>query len=296
MSGKLLAPPRLHGLSDRGRGALLVGLATLVWSTSGVISRLSVATSPTLLFWRSMFALPFLLSVLAFRPGGVRKLLHLGWTGWGVAVCFAISMLTFMFALRLTTVAHVLIFQAAAPFFAAMLAWVWLRERIDRTMLLAIGVTMAGIGVMVSGSWAQGQWLGDVLSLAMCVSFAAMIVLARVDQTVDMLSASCAATLLAGLASAPFTQWPASPGEIGLMMVFGVVQMGVALLMFTAGVRLLPAADSGLISVLEAVFSPIWAWLAVGENPGNRALLGGAIVVVAVVCYGWHERRGGGAS
>jgi len=291
MSGKLLLSPGFAVLSDRGRGAWLVGLATLVWSTSGVITRLSVATSPTLLFWRSVFALAFLLSVLAFRPGGLRKLWHLGWTGWGVAASFAISMLTFIFALHLTTVAHVLIFQAAAPFFAAMLAWIWLRERMRGAMLLAIGATMAGIAVMVSGSLAQGQWLGDVLSLAMCVSFAAMVVLARVDRRVDMLAASCAATLLAGLASAPFTQWPASAGELGLMVAFGVGQMGIALLMFTAGVRLLPAADAGLISVLEAVFSPIWAWLAVGENPGTRALLGGAIVIVAVVCYGWHERR-----
>ncbi len=290
MSAKPLAPEMVSGLTDRGRGALLVGLATLFWSTSGVISRLTVATSLTLLFWRSVFAFGFLLSVVATRPGGMRKHLQLSWAGWGVAVSFAVSMLTFMIALRLTSVAHVLIFQAAAPFFSATLAWLLLGERMAGIMLLAIGTTVFGIGVMVSGSLAQGHWLGDALSLATCISFAIMIVLARVDRRVDMLPASCAATLLAGLASAGFAQWPTSLSELVLMAAFGVGQMGIALLMFTAGVRLLPAADAGLLSVLEAVFAPIWTWLAVGENPGTRALIGGSIVILAVLSYAWHER------
>jgi drug/metabolite transporter (DMT)-like permease len=220
----------------------------------------------------------------------MRKHLQLSWAGWGVAVSFAVSMLTFMIALRLTSVAHVLIFQAAAPFFSATLAWLLLGERMAGIMLLAIGTTVFGIGVMVSGSLAQGHWLGDALSLATCISFAIMIVLARVDRRVDMLPASCAATLLAGLASAGFAQWPTSLSELVLMAAFGVGQMGIALLMFTAGVRLLPAADAGLLSVLEAVFAPIWTWLAVGENPGTRALIGGSIVILAVLSYAWHER------
>jgi len=278
-------------LSIRGRGALLVGLATLVWSSSGVISRLTVASSATLLLWRSVFAFTFLVGVLALRSGAARAAWRLGWVGWGVAASFAMSMFTFLLALRLTTVAHVLIFQAAAPFFAALLAWALLRERIGGAMWAAIGVTLAGIGVMVSDSLSSGRWLGDALSLVMCVSFAGMIVLARLDRRVDMLTASCAATLLAGLASAPFADWPNSWSDVALMAAFGVGQMGIALLLFTAGVRLIPAADAGLISVLEAVFAPIWTWLAVGENPGGRAMLGGAIVVIAVAFYGWHERR-----
>jgi len=276
---------------SRVRGAVLVGVATLVWSSSGVITRLSSADSATLLFWRSLFAFGFLLAVVATRPGGLGNLLHLGWVGWGVAVSFAVSMLTFIVALHLTTVAHVLIFQAASPFFAAILAWALLRERISGAMLAAIAATIIGIGVMVSDTLFAGRWQGDVLSLIMCVSFAGMIVLARVDRRVDMLAASCAATLVSGLAAAPFASLPGSPGEVVLLMAFGIGQMGIALLMFTAGIRLLPAADAGLITVLEAVLAPIWVWLVVGEDPGPRALIGGAIVILALVGYGWNERR-----
>ena len=183
------------------------------------------------------------------------------------------------------------VFQAASPFFAGILAWVLLREPITRAMTAAIAATVLGIGVMVSNTLARGHWQGDALSLVMCISFAAVIVLARLDRDVDMLAAGCAATLLAGLVAAPFTLWPASAGELGLTAAFGIGQMGLALLMFTAGVRLLPAADAGLITVLEAVLAPFWTWLVVGETPEWRALVGGVIVILAVVGYGIVERR-----
>ena len=278
-------------LTPRRRGALLVAGATLAWSTSGVITRLAHTDAWTILFWRSLFAFLFLAGAVALYRGGARSLLHLGATGWGVAVSFALSMVTFIVALQQTSVAHVLIFQAAAPFFAALLAWRLLREAVNRAMMAAIAASFAGIGVMVSASLLRGHWLGDALSLVMALSFAVVIVLSRLDRSVDMLTAACAATLLAGVVAAPFAHYHVGARELMLLAGFGIGQMGIALLMFTAGVRLLPAADAGLISVLEAVLAPLWTWLAVGENPGLRTLAGGAIVVAAVVGYGVSTRE-----
>ena len=245
---------------DRGRGALLVAVATVLWSSSGAIARLSSSDMPTMLFWRSVFASLFLLLALRVRRGEMRPLLHLGWVGWGVAGSFATSMVTFIAALRLTTVAHVLIFQAASPFLAAILAWAVLKEHVEASLMAAIAATIVGIGVMVSETLSHGHWGGDLLSLIMCATFALMIVLARLDVGVDMLAAGAAATGLAALVSLPFAHLPPSLGELALLAAFGIGQMGLGLMAFTAGVRLLPAADAGLISVLEAVLAPIWAW------------------------------------
>lgn len=278
-------------LGSRARGTLFVGLATLAWSSSGAIVRLASVDSWTMLFWRSVFAAAFLLGVMAFRPGGVRKLLQLTRIGWGVALSFAVSMVTFMVALGTTTVAHVLIFQAASPFIAAVLGWLLLREHISGNLLLAIAATLAGIAVMVSDTLLEGQWIGDALSMAMMISFALVIVLVRLDRNPNMLAACTAAAVIAALASAPFASWPGGPANVALLVLFGVGQMGLAMLAFTAGVRLLPAADAGLITVLEAVLAPIWAWLAVGEDPGRRAMIGGAIVLAAVVGYTLAQRR-----
>src|SRR5450631_402407 len=114
------------------RGALLITGATLFWSLAGLLARM-VNTDPwTTLFWRSVCAGIFLLAYLFWRdgrrvPAGFRRL---GRAGFGISVCFAISMICFINALSLTTVAAVLIFQAAAPLFAAALAWLLIRERV----------------------------------------------------------------------------------------------------------------------------------------------------------------------
>ena len=140
------------------RGALLVTAAIVVWSTAGVLARWVDVDPWTTLFWRSVFAAISLLAYLAFRDGrgmfdGFRRL---GRVGIAMALCFAISMICFINALALTTVAAVLVFQAAAPLFAAILAWMFLRERVSRRTAIAIALSMLGVGLIVSTSGDAG--------------------------------------------------------------------------------------------------------------------------------------------
>ncbi|HEY0419766.1 MAG TPA: DMT family transporter, partial [Acetobacteraceae bacterium] len=146
-------------------GAALVTGAMLVWSSAGVLSRL-VGTDPwTTLFWRSVFAGAALLLYLAWRDGRgmAGNFRRLGKAGLALTACFAVSMICFINALALTTVAAVLVFQAAAPLFAAGLAWLVLRERVSPVKLAAILATLGGVTLMVSGPGAGGQWLGNLL-------------------------------------------------------------------------------------------------------------------------------------
>jgi len=275
------------------RGALLVAGGALAWSSSGLIARAVSTDAPTTLFWRSVFSCIFVLIYIALRDRGntVAGFRKLGLAGIGVALSFATSMGCFIAALKETTVANVLIFQAASPFVAALLAWLWMRERVSLRSGAAILATMLGIVVMVSDSVGKGRLFGDFLSLIMGTSFAVMIVLARRHRDVAMTAATCLATALTAIASFPFATLAVSLEDLALLMVFGVCQMGLGLVMFTAGVRLIPAADAGLITVLETVLGPLWVWLAFGENPGDRALLGGSIVLAAVIAHTLLEKR-----
>ncbi len=274
------------------RGALLVAGATLVWSSAGLLARW-VHTDPwTTLFWRSIFAFLALVAWLVLREGRAlpARFAGLGLAGWAMAACFAISMITFITALNMTTVAAVMMFQAAAPLFAAVLAWLFLHERVGRQKLLAIVATLAGVGVMVSGGQGQGWLAGNLLSFVMGLTFAGTIVLARARADVPTTEATCLAVVMVMAVAAPFARFSLAADDMLLLASFGVVQMGLALIMFTTGVRLLPAADAGLISVLEAVLAPLWVWLAFDEDPGPRTLLGGAIVIAAVVVAVRAER------
>ena len=232
-----------------------------------------------------MFAGLALLSYLRWRDGrsAWRGFCRLGPAGAAMAVCFAVSMICFITALSLTTVAAVLVFQAAAPMFAAVLARIFLEERVGGLKLVAILVTLGGVVFMVAGAQGTGGLWGNMLSAVMGITFAATIVLARAEPDVPTTEATCVAVVLVGITSLPFAKLAVGGSDLMLLALFGVGQMGVALVMFTTGVRLIPSADAGLLSVLESVLAPLWVWIVLGEDPGRNTLIGGAVVIGAVI-------------
>jgi drug/metabolite transporter (DMT)-like permease len=118
----------------------------------------------------------------------------------------------------------------------------------------------------------------------MTFAFAIAIVITRRHRHVSMAPATCLAQLLLVLVFAPFAH-PAEVGarDLGLLVLLGGVQMGIGLALFTIGARLIPAAEVALITLLEVVLGPLWVWLFLSEQAGAATLVGGAVVVVAVV-------------
>ncbi len=279
--------------SDYRRGALLVTGAIVVWSTAGVLARWVDVDPWTTLFWRSVFAAASLLAYLVWRDGarwtdGFRRL---GRVGIAMGLCFAASMICFINALALTTVAAVLVFQAAAPLFAAVLAYFFLHERVTRRTAIAIALTMLGVGLIVSSSGDAGRMWGNLISAVMGLTYALTVVLARMERHVPTTEATLLGVLVVALVSAPMAKFSVPAHDMALLAVFGIFQMGLALIMFTTGIRLIPSADAGLISVLEAVLAPIWVWLVFREDPGTLTLIGGAVVIAAVTWAATAERR-----
>ncbi len=275
------------------RGAILVTAATIVWSSAGVLARLVAIDPWTTLFWRSCYATSALLLYLLWRdgravPAGFRRL---GSAGVAMGVCFALSMIAFIYGLSLTSVATALLFQAAAPLIAAALAFVFLRERITRAKFVAIAVSFAGVLVIVGGAPDLGSLWAIAVSATCGISYAITVVLARARPDVPTTEATVLALLIVGVTTAPFAELSLPPGQMTLLALFGTFQMGLGLVLFTTGVRLIPAADAGLLSVLESVLGPAVVWLAFGEDPGLNTLIGGGIVVGAVVAVGMLERR-----
>jgi drug/metabolite transporter (DMT)-like permease len=207
----------------------------------------------------------------------------IGWDGIGVAVCMATASAMFILALNHTTVARVLFIQAAAPVAAALLARVVLGESISARTALAMAVALAGVAVMV-GRPAGGAIAGDGAAVVMMLAFAVSIVITRRRRDVSMAPATCLAQLLLVAALGPFSH----TGQIGAkdaldLAAAGTGQMGLAMALFTAGARLIPAAEVALLTLLEVVLGPVWVWLVLAEQPGRATLAGGAIVVAAVV-------------
>jgi drug/metabolite transporter (DMT)-like permease len=266
-----------------------VAAAAVAWSTGGLIAR-TVGTDPwTTVFWRGLFCAAFLLAVTALREGrgtpGVFA--RMGGTGLGMAVCFAIASTCFIMALARTSVANVLVIQSLSPFMAGLLGWAWMGERVAGRTWVAMAVALLGSVIMVSrhfsGGAGAGSPSGDLLAFTVALAFATAIVFLRRRRQVQMLPAAALAAALTSLASAlPAEPSSADAGDLLLLALFGAGQLGLGMILFTAGARRIPVAEASLIAVLESVLGPIWVWLALGENPGLPSLLGGALVLAAL--------------
>ena len=275
------------------RGVILVTASTIVWSSAGLLARLVAIDPWTTLFWRSCYATIALLLYLLCRDGPAvpAGFARLGVAGIAMGASFAISMIAFIYALSITSVATALLFQAAAPLIAAAVAFLFLRERVTRGKLIAILVSFGGVMVIVGGAPDLRSLWAVAVSATCGIGYAITIVLARVRPDVPTTEATVLALLIVGATTAPFALMSVPTGQMALLALFGIFQMGLGLVLFTTGVRLIPAADAGLLSVLEAVLAPVVVWFAFGEDPGLNTLTGGGIIVAAVVAVGVMERR-----
>jgi drug/metabolite transporter (DMT)-like permease len=257
------------GIAPSRRGALLVACAAMCWSSGGLIVRL-VATSPwTTSLWRSLFASLFLAAVLAAVRGRETFALWRRWSVLAVAVCMALASTCFILSLAHTSVANTLILMSTGPYAAGLLGWILLGERVAVRTWLTMGVAMAGAVVMVSSSYRRGALLGDLLAIVMACSFAVATVLIRRHPEIPMAPAAVLATALTALVALPLADpLQTRPRDLLLLAFFGIGQFGAGFLLFLTGARLIPAAESSLIGMLETV-------LAHAERATGRRVAGG---------------------
>jgi drug/metabolite transporter (DMT)-like permease len=268
------------------RGALLVAGAAVCWSSGALIARLVTTTPWTTNLWRSLFASVFLATLLSIAR---RRSIFAQWRQGGrpvaaVAACMAIASTCFIFSLAHTSVANTLLLMSTSPYVVGLLGWLVLGERVPPRTWLTMGVALAGAVVMVSSSYGRGALLGDVLAIVMASSFAVATVLVRRHPWISMAPAAALATTFTFLIALPLaTPLDTSARDLLLLAFFGIGQFGAGFLLFMAGARLIPAAQTSLIGMLETVLGPVWVWLVLNERPDTASLAGGALILTALV-------------
>jgi drug/metabolite transporter (DMT)-like permease len=285
----------LGARTSRRRGQVYIVLAALAWSTAGVLQRELEVNTATQIAGRAVFAaLALLVFVAAMERGRVvSAFTSMRAASLAVAALTALASGSFIVALNHTTVANVLFMQAASPIAAALIAWVALRESISRRTVVAMAVALVGVGLMVGGP-GGAQGLGLVLSVVMMFAFALAVVITRHRRDISMAPAICLSQILLLGVAGPF----AEPGAIGsrdllFMVILGVGQMGLGLAFLTLGARLIPAAEVALITLLEIVLAPLWVWLTISETPATATLVGGVVLIAAVILQVGGEESSG---
>ena len=269
--------------------------AALMWSIAGVVSRfLESAARFEVTFWRSAFTVLALVPLLAWLrgPGPLWQSLRNGGKAlWVSGACWAVMFTAFMVALTLTTVANVLVTLSLGPLFTALASRLVLGHRLPGRTWGAIALAGAGIAWMYGHEVSAGDprhLLG--MAVALCVPVAAAVNWTLLQHLKgqqgggeDMLPAVLVGALLSTAVTLPLAlPFAATPRDVSLLALLGVVQLAIPCLMAVAVARVLPGPEISLLALLEVVFGVAWAWLGAGEAPTGAVLTGGALVLLAL--------------
>lgn len=270
---------------------LMVFCAGLFWSTQGLAIRLIEGSDAwQILFYRSVSLSVFLLIAVFFQygRGTICALRSTGIPGVVGAVCLVFAYAFGILAMQQTTIADAVLLFATAPFFAAVLGWLFLTEKVQRSTWIAIGLAMAGIVVMQGGAIASGNVLGNLYAVGSALCFALFTLVLRWRKHGDMvptvlLSGLFATVICFGISTALGTGLSVPTNDILVASLMGVFQTGAGLVLYTIGARTVPAVQLALLPLIEVVLSPIWVAVVIGEIPTAIVLIGGLLVGIAII-------------
>lgn len=277
-------------------------LCALLWSLAGIVTRqLDHAAGFEITFWRSLACVICVAAwlVATERRGWVAAITRTGLPGLVSGVMWAVMFTCFMVALTLTTVAKTLVVLAVAPLLTALLARIVLGERIAPRTWCAIVVAGAGIVWMVADGLREdgGSLLGMLVAAGVPLASAINLVnMKRQQARVDLVPAILIGGVISCIAMLPLMlPVQASGKDIVLLSMLGAFQLALPCILMIRAARYLSPQETALLSLLEVVFGPLWAWLGAGEQPAAATLYGGTLILGALVANELLATRGASA-
>ena len=272
-----------------GYGVMLVIIGGFFLSTSGILLRnIETASGWQILFYRGFtFSLTlFLLLLIRYRTDIGTAFRAIGRPGLWAALVLGLGSICYIYAILLTTVANAVFIIGAAPLATAFVAWLVLGEKTSGFGIVAMLVSLGGIGLMFADGLIEGRWAGNVAALGVVASFVVFLLIIRSKRGIDMLPATCLGGIVMGGVAAFFVDsFTISNHDLVIAITMGCLQFGIGFWCFTVASRYIMASEVALFSLTESILGPIWVWIGVGEEPSLLTLAGSAIVLVSVFAY-----------
>ena len=282
--------PSRSGADAHRYGIFFVFAAGVLWSTVGLGIRLiEDAVVWQILLYRSISLSAFLYVVIRLRSGEspFAQVRRVGRPAVVAGLSLVPAYAGGIYSIQNTSVANALLLFATAPFMAAVLGWLVLRERVRGATWLAIAVAIGGIAIMVADKSGSVALKGSLAALGSAFGFASFTVALRWGRAGEMLpsvflSGLFAIVITLGICLSLDLSLVLSPRDGGIAMGMGVFQVGAGLILYTLGSRSLPAAELALLSLAEVLLGPLWVWLLLGETATLNTLVGGAVLLAAI--------------
>ena len=281
-----LTPPTL-AVDTHKHGLLFVFTAGVLWSTVGLgIRMIEDAVVWQILLYRSISMSLFLYMVIRLRSGEspFLQIRRIGLPGVVAGLSLVAAYSGGIYAIQNTSVANAMLLFATAPFMAAVLGWLVLREPVRAATWIAIAVALGGILIMVSDKTGDVVVQGSLAALGSALGFGVFTVALRWGRSGEMLPSVFLSGLFAivitfGICQILELSVVLSLQDGGVAMGMGVFQVGAGLILYTLGSRSLPAAELTLLSLAEVLLGPLWVWLFLNETASINTLVGGAVLL-----------------
>lgn len=276
----------------RSSPLLFVFAAAFLWSTGGLFIKWTTLAGLELSFWRSFFAV-FTVAFFTRHEGfGLNRLTAVA------SVLYAVLLILFVMATKTTTAANAIFLQYTAPVYLLILEPVIYKEKFRSRDLITVLVCLGGMALFFVGQLRPQDVTGNILALASGFCFALYFLSLRHPRARDVNRASSViyGNTLAVLMTAPWglaAMTSLTTHDLIGVAYLGVIQLGVSYTLFTVGMaRGVRSLDAGIICYIEPVLNPVWVFLVLRERPSAWALLGGAIIIVAVISHMLLDARG----
>ena len=268
-------------------GPLLILTGGFCLSWGGLILRsFESASIWQILFYRSIFFLWVLIAfiLLTYRKKTFKKIKEAGVPGLIGGIFLSTNFVAYMYAMMETTVANVVFIISTQTVFLPIVAYIFLKEKISSRGYVAIVLAMIGVTLMIGDSLGTGSLKGNLAALTIPINFSVLVLIIRKYPKVDMIPA----IFYAGIFSCLYGLFlldglSISTKDIWLSFLLGVPQLAFGFIFITIGSRTTPAVMVGLLMLMESIFAPIWVWLFYNEIPPASVLIGGIIILSAVV-------------
>jgi DME family drug/metabolite transporter len=269
----------------RSSPLLFVFAAAFLWSTGGLFIKWTTLAGLELSFWRSLFAI-FTVAFFTRHEGfGLNRLTAVA------SVLYAILLILFVMATKTTTAANAIFLQYTAPVYLLILEPIIYKEKFRSRDLVTVLICLGGMALFFVGQLRPQDVTGNILALASGFCFALYFLSLRHPRAREVNRASSViyGNTLAVLITAPWglaAITTLTTHDLIGVAYLGVIQLGVSYTLFTVGMAHgVRSLDAGIICYIEPVLNPVWVFLVLGERPSAWALLGGAIIIVAVICH-----------
>ena len=266
---------------ERPRALVMLLLAAFLWSLGGVLIKV--------VHWHPMAIAGMRSAIAAVLIRVVFREMTFTWSfdQVGGAVAYALTVLSFVVANKMTTAANVILLQYTAPIHAALFGAWFLRERATRLDWATILFALAGMALFFLDRLTTAGFWGNIVALGSGLSYGWLALFLRRQKSGSPMESVFLGNVLAALAGLPFMfgSVPGTSDWIGLLLL-GVVQLGLPYILFAIAIRHVSAVEALLIPMIEPVLNPLWAFLFLAEVPGRMSLLGGLIILGSAIARG----------